>query len=242
VRLARLLRFGVTSLSIPLILSGCAVNSIDDYNLCALSYGVVGLGIGVASSGSGAVLAGTAGGGIAGYLICQEELELPTDDSPKQDVAPMVTDVEPPVPRDSDGDGVTDDQDECANTPKGVEIDAKGCAKPLVFDSLTLNFVFDSAELAANADEALAPALIFIGKYPDARFEIIGHTDAYGTEAYNRALSLRRARALQQRLVELGVSSARLDVSGQGESNPLVTNETEDGRARNRRVEFHLMQ
>lgn len=239
-RMTQSTRLAVASLSFPLVLGGCAVNSVDDYNLCALGYGAVGLGIGVASSGTGAVLVGTAGGGIAGYMICQQDSEQPVDDSPVQEVAPMV--AEPPPPKDSDDDGVLDDVDQCANTPRDVEVDKQGCAKPLVFDSLSLNFALDSAELAANADDILASALVFIGKYPEARFEIIGHTDASGTDAYNRALSLRRARALQQRLVMLGVSTSRLEVSGQGEASPVATNETEAGRARNRRVELHLLQ
>lgn len=233
-------RLGVASFCLPLVLGGCAVNSVDDYNLCALGYGAVGLGIGVASSGTGAVLAGAAGGGIAGYLICQDGSEPPVDNSPQQAVAPMV--AEPPPPKDSDGDGVIDELDQCANTPHDVEVDEQGCAKPLVFDSLSLNFAFDSTELTAGADDVLTPALVLMGKYPDARFEIIGHTDALGSDAYNRALSLRRAQALEQRLIMLGASASRLDVSGQGEATPVASNETEQGRARNRRVELHLIQ
>ena len=240
VRKTQSTRLAVTGVLFPLVLGGCAVNSVDDYNLCALGYGAVGLGIGVASSGTGAVLAGAAGGGIAGYLICQDGSEAPADNSPQQAVAPMV--AEPPPPKDSDGDGVIDQLDQCANTPNDVEVDEQGCAKPLVFDSLGLNFALDSAELAADADDILTPALVLMGKYPDARFEIIGHTDALGADAYNRALSLRRARALEQRLITLGASASRLEVSGQGEAAPVASNDTEEGRARNRRVELHLLQ
>lgn len=233
-------RFGLAGFCLPLVLGGCAVNSVDDYNLCALGYGAVGLGIGVASSGTGAVLAGAAGGGIAGYLICQDGSEAPVDNSPQQAVAPMV--AEPPPPKDSDGDGVIDQLDQCANTPNDVEVDEQGCAKPLVFDSLGLNFAFDSAELTAGADDVLTPALVLMAKYPDARFELIGHTDSWGSDSYNKALSLRRAQALEQRLITLGVSASRLDVSGQGEAAPVASNDTEEGRARNRRVELHLLQ
>lgn len=239
------LRLGAAGLSLTTMLGGCAVNSVDEYNFCALGYGALGLGIGVASSGTGAVLAGAAGGGMAGYLICKDESLPPGNDSPKQTVAPMVAEppvpLAPPAPIDTDGDGVTDNRDRCASTPSGVEVDAEGCPKPLVFDSLSLNFAFDSAELASNVDETLAAALAFISNYPEARFEIIGHTDAKGSDAYNMALSQRRAEALKERLVALGVSSASLDVSGYGESKPVATNDTEAGRARNRRVELHLI-
>lgn len=137
--------FGLSGVLLTALLSGCAVNSTDDYNLCALSYGVAGLGIGLASGGTGAVVVGTAGGGGMGYLLCQEQVSSASDNTATQELASMI--VEPQAPGDSDGDGVTDDRDACNNTPEGVAVNYQGCAKPLVFSDATLGFKFDSVAL-----------------------------------------------------------------------------------------------
>jgi OOP family OmpA-OmpF porin len=65
-----------------------------------------------------------------------------------------------------------------------------------------------------------------------------GHTDSRGTEAYNDALSLRRANTVSEYLAEHGVDAGRLSVVGYGESKPVASNDTDDGRAQNRRVEL----
>jgi len=67
-----------------------------------------------------------------------------------------------------------------------------------------------------------------------------GYTDNIGTEAYNQALSLRRANAVRDYLVAGGVSASRISVEGFGESKPVASNRTDDGRAQNRRVELHI--
>lgn len=223
------------------LLNACTTTDTDDYNTCALGVGFVGLGIGLASSGTGAVLAGTAGGGIVGYLLCDEEPPLPEE----REVVPLVI----PVPEDridpdgdDDGDGVRNRTDECPGTPPGVEVDYKGCAKPLVFDSASLGFEFDSVALPADAADVLAPAVAFIDGVPDAQFEIAGHTDSQGSDAYNQRLSERRAGAVFDQLVALGVPAERMTVVGYGESRPTSSNETESGRARNRRVEISLVE
>jgi len=87
------------------------------------------------------------------------------------------------------------------------------------------------AKLEAFADEVQASGL---------DVEINGHADAIGPEAYNQDLSLRRALAVRDRLVEAGVDPARVSFSGFGETRPLESNATETGRAFNRRADFHL--
>ena len=70
--------------------------------------------------------------------------------------------------------------------------------------------------------------------------DVIGHTDSDGTEEYNQALSERRAEAVRDYMVSEGVDGSIIDVSGQGESNPIASNATKEGRAENRRVDIHV--
>ena len=70
--------------------------------------------------------------------------------------------------------------------------------------------------------------------------DVIGHTDSDGTEEYNQALSVRRAEAVRDYMVSEGVDSNIIDVSGEGESNPVASNATREGRAQNRRVDIHV--
>lgn len=69
---------------------------------------------------------------------------------------------------------------------------------------------------------------------------VIGHTDSDGSEEYNMALSIRRAEAVRDYMVSEGVDAAIIDVSGEGESNPIASNATREGRAENRRVDIHV--
>ena len=70
--------------------------------------------------------------------------------------------------------------------------------------------------------------------------DVIGHTDSDGTEEYNQALSVRRAQSVKDYLVSEGVDGSIIDVSGEGESNPIASNATKEGRAQNRRVDIHV--
>ena len=76
---------------------------------------------------------------------------------------------------------------------------------------------------------------------PDISVEVVGHTDDAGPEAENQALSLQRAEAVVARLGELGVDTARLTARGEGESQPLVPNDTPEQREQNRRIEFRIV-
>lgn len=69
---------------------------------------------------------------------------------------------------------------------------------------------------------------------------VIGHTDSDGTEEYNQALSVRRAQSVKDYMVSEGVDPSIIDVSGEGELNPIASNATREGRAQNRRVEIHV--
>lgn len=144
-----------------------------------------------------------------------------------------------PAPiRDSDGDGVPDDQDLCPNTPYGAPVDERGCwvvAYATFFD-------FDKSVVKSKYLPYIHEAASVLNNYPELVVEIQGHTDWVGTEEYNLKLGMRRAEAVKRVLVSRGVRADRLITTSLGESHPIATNATSSGRARNRRVEIHVAQ
>ena len=103
-----------------------------------------------------------------------------------------------------------------------------------------LLYDFDSDVVRVEAAQNLRSLAASLGKYPNTNLLIVGHTDAVGTSEYNQALSQRRAMAAANYLSAHGVSSARLQAVGRGESEPLAPNDTEAGRQSNRRVEIAI--
>lgn len=102
-------------------------------------------------------------------------------------------------------------------------------------------FEFDKDELMPRSFVELNKLLKIMRDNPKLSIRIIGHTDALGNDAYNQALSQRRAQAVVNFLTENKVSKSRLFARGDGESRPIATNDTDEGRAENRRVEFAVI-
>lgn len=142
--------------------------------------------------------------------------------------------------RDSDGDGVPDDLDQCPDTFPGVTVNMRGCAEPQPLVIPRLTFDFDTARLTADAREVLDDFAAMLHGQDNLTVEIIGHTDSLGRADYNQRLSERRAAAVKSYLVDRGIGDDRLSASGRGESQPVASNETEEGRSANRRVAFWL--
>jgi len=108
--------------------------------------------------------------------------------------------------------------------------------------TLTINFDFDKAVVRDEDRKELEKGLKFIKKYPNAKIRLEGHTDSVGTDSYNMGLSQRRAAATKKYFVEEGnISSKRISTVGHGESRPIASNKTEEGRAKNRRVEILIL-
>lgn len=101
-----------------------------------------------------------------------------------------------------------------------------------------VNFDFDKSTLKPEAKDILDRAVSVVQSSSSSRFRLSGHTDSDGSDAYNQSLSERRANAVRDYMVEHGVSAQRLDSAGYGESQPVATNATAEGRAQNRRVEI----
>jgi outer membrane protein OmpA-like peptidoglycan-associated protein len=99
-------------------------------------------------------------------------------------------------------------------------------------------FAFNSADLGGNAQANLGRLVNVLNKYPDTNIEVIGHTDSKGADAYNQTLSERRAGSVTSYLRSQNINSSRLVAKGMGKTDPIASNDTDEGRAQNRRVEF----
>lgn len=233
----------ITKAALPVLvvaslLSGCATHSDGSaplnqrtWPLCSLLGGAVGGGLGAIESSAWAG-GGAALGAIAGGLICFAQ------------------------DGDEDGDGVFDRRDRCPDTPPNTPVGHNGCPLPQYPPSekapapepevITLNdqgsvmFAYDSAELTPAAQQQLRT---LTGKLNDpsvASIKVIGHTDSRGSDAYNQALSERRASSVAEYLISQGLAPQKITSQGRGEREPIADNETDAGRAQNRRVELHL--
>jgi OOP family OmpA-OmpF porin len=101
-----------------------------------------------------------------------------------------------------------------------------------------VNFAFNSSDIQPSARPVLDQAAEILKSNPGIAVRVEGHTDSIGSEEYNQALSLRRAESVYRYLVNAGVDPERFRVEGFGESRPIASNDTEVGRAQNRRVEL----
>lgn len=114
-------------------------------------------------------------------------------------------------------------------------------------DNIILNmpsnvtFDVDRSEVKPEFYETLRSVALILKKYDKTLIEIAGHTDSTGSEAYNQALSERRALSVARYLESQAIAPARLDPIGFGELRPLTSNASEEGRALNRRVELTLI-
>jgi len=103
-----------------------------------------------------------------------------------------------------------------------------------------LLFGYDSDQLTAEARDNLRRFAASLQKYPNTRTLIVGHTDSDGSAAYNMDLSDRRSYSASQFVCGEGVNRARVSTAGRGESEPIATNSTDDGRRLNRRIEIAI--
>lgn len=245
------MKYDISSLmftaALAILVSGCAhqqMGSSDgSFNpFCAL--------VGAAAAGGGAAALGAAAGPIGagvfvgamlGSLACAQD-NPPVQQPVATTVAPQA--APPPAPMaapelDSDGDGVVDRLDRCPGTPPGTRVNANGC--PDILLTLTgINFKFDSSVIEPASEQILQQAVQTLNEVSAVDIRIVGHTDSVGSDAYNQALSQRRADAVQAYLINRGIAASRLSSEGMGESMPVAPNDTDEGRYQNRRVELHV--
>jgi len=222
-------------LMVLLLTAGCATTGGRGENqwLCTAAGALIGGGGAAAMDGDvGPAMAGAAVGAALGYLACNEG-------APKAEPAPAPAPAPAPQPepeRDTDGDGVLDRNDDCPGTPRGTPVDSHGC--PEIPDLQGVHFDFDKSDLTAEGRSILDRGVALLESNTATRVEIVGHTDAVGSDTYNQGLSERRAESVRAYLESKGIAASRLSASGRGESAPIASNDTSEGRAQNRRVEL----
>ncbi|QZP35625.1 OmpA family protein [Pseudomonas sp. DR48] len=219
------------------LLTGCATHSDGTaplnqrtWPICSVIGGLVGGGLGALESG------GWAGGGAAlgiltGGLICYAQ------------------------DGDEDGDGVFDRRDRCPDTPANTPVEHHGCPLPQYPASvkpvevvqpevITLPsdvlFAFNKSDLSPSAKSQLDSVMFKLQLADVVSIKVVGHTDSVGSAEYNQALSERRASSVAAYLLSQGIAPSKLTSEGKGESQPVADNDTDEGRAKNRRVELHI--
>lgn len=150
---------------------------------------------------------------------------------------PPVAGVNP----DEDADGVRNELDKCPGTPPSFKVDTVGCMVEQTVALQNVNFEFGSDQLTAGAKTILDGIGGSLLAQTSVKVLITGHTDALGPQSYNLSLSQRRAKSVMLYLAGKGVEPTRLSADGEGEFSPVASNDTEEGRAQNRRVEFKII-
>ncbi len=148
--------------------------------------------------------------------------------------------------KDSDGDGVADQFDKCPGTPAGTAVDGSGCPlpKPAPVETPVSNvtgfekigFDFNSSVLKTESYPTL-DKLSSVLRENGGKVTVNGYASSEGTAAYNLKLSKDRANSVKTYLVNSGVNASQVATKGYGEANPIASNDTEEGRIQNRRVE-----
>ncbi|HSK18039.1 MAG TPA: OmpA family protein [Longimicrobiales bacterium] len=130
-------------------------------------------------------------------------------------------------------------REELAEDLEGARVERYGEGVLVTFDSGLL-FDFDSSVVKGAARSNLTDLANSLREYPDTEVLIVGHTDSQGSDSYNQGLSERRAAAAKNFLVTQGVPANRIRTEGLGEMEPVASNDTDAGRAQNRRVEVAI--
>ena len=141
---------------------------------------------------------------------------------------------------DSDGDGVIDAKDQCPNTANDVKVNSTGCKiKTVTVETIELDIKFptNSSDVRAEYMSELKKVSDFLNKHADLVVDIEGHSDSRGKASYNKWLSQRRATSVKAAIVnQFAIDAKRINAIGYGEEKPVASNDTVDGRQKNRRV------
>ncbi len=138
---------------------------------------------------------------------------------------------------DDDKDGITNSLDICPGTPFGDTVNEDGCPATVL---LHIKFENDSSNVASESDEIMQKYANFLIEHTNYSAKIVGHTDSRGSAAYNQKLSEKRAKSVEDMLIEKGAPASSLSSVGEGEANPMADNSTKEGRAHNRRIEAEI--
>jgi len=144
---------------------------------------------------------------------------------------------QPQHANDTDGDGVTDANDICNDTERNTAISQNGCG---LFDSVLSNVTFKPGTywLSPKSRRSIDDVVGVLLAFPEARVEIQAHADSQGPDEINQIVSTARAEAVMDYMVKHGVGEKQLVAKGYGESKPIASNDTKEGRLKNRRVQL----
>jgi len=151
-------------------------------------------------------------------------------------------------PPDADDDGILDNEDACPSVkgPKSLDPAKNGCPKARVEKgeikiTERIEFKSGSATILPSSFEILEAVRAILAEHPEiSLLELEGHTDNVGRPKYNQKLSQLRTESVRKWLIQHDIEAKRLKATGYGSSVPLADNDTEEGREKNRRVEFHI--
>jgi outer membrane protein OmpA-like peptidoglycan-associated protein len=152
---------------------------------------------------------------------------------------------------DADGDGLSNPVDQCPNEPESRNgyKEKDGCPDevPPELDDLSgvmegINFDTDKDTIKSGSKPRIDKAVEVMKKYPELKVRVSGHTDSQGPYRHNVDLSKRRAKSVKGYMVDQGIDEGRIETEGFGPDQPIDTNETVEGRAKNRRIEFTIIQ
>lgn len=122
----------------------------------------------------------------------------------------------------------------------GAEVERVGEGIKLTLGENSVNFDLNKSTLTAKAKQNLDKLIPVFNEYPDTNIQIFGYTDSSGSDDYNLKLSKERAASVVAYLGGKGLASSRFNTDGKGEADPIASNDTPEGRAKNRRVEFAI--
>lgn len=170
-------------------------------------------------------------------LFKTDPLKIDTDSDGLSDYEEIMTYKTNPLIVDTDGGTIGDGVEVKRGTdPLDPEDDIVKIGVPIVLEGIT--FATNKSDITPESEVVLAKALKTLQTYPEILVEISGHTDNVGSNAYNQKLSERRANAVKAWLVGKGIPADRITAVGYGEESPRVSNDTEENRRLNRRIEF----
>lgn len=164
---------------------------------------------------------------------------VPIINEEKKEIVPKEIEKTLVLPQDDDNDGVINKLDKCPNTTKGVKVNAEGCVETI---NLNINFDNNSAIIKNVYNEKLVSFAKIMQENKNLTAVIEAHTDSKGSDSYNQTLSNQRAISVVNALKKYNINSSRLKAVGYGETQPIASNDTEEGKAQNRRVTALLNQ
>jgi len=242
----------MTAVTVAVLAAGCSSVETESWQNCAIAGGLMGGAAGAFVEGATEVAGGAiVGATIAGSLCEKTEVQSPGVE-PDTD-ADGVVDSRDACPGslegaivdskgcsiDSDADGVADFKDQCPDSVAGAQVNALGCVDALVLDGVS--FHTGSAVLTQSAKGILLPlAMAHHQHHSGVSLIISGHTDSQGSDESNQRLSESRAKAVKEFMVIHGCDAEKLAAIGYGESKAIADNTTQEGRAKNRRVELTI--